>query len=321
MERRTALGADMICFEDDGARLHEFLEETSFAKRLAMEWQPGYLPEQIAFNPPHLNQLDSKEVAIVAKRPWQKMIWCRQEANEEMAEWIGREEDDQRTEVAAFSDQPEPARQSAMLNETAKQRSPGMWRNRFHFEQSLKRRGFRQIGDGMFAAVYAKPGSNKVIKIAGDKDSWPIYIAWASKNGYLGTFAPNVTSFRVFDTGYDTFYVAVMERLSMTLRQIEESGQNHPALDKRRDMMKYGHFRSMAEIKKNVPEWAEFIEGLLDCGNESGVHFDVHRGNWMVIDDRLVLTDPFSGGSNTSAATLDAATTFRARKSSMRIAA
>lgn len=185
-----------------------------------------------------------------------------------------------------------------------------MWTNKSHFERRLLVRGFVEIGSGFFSQVYAKPGSNKVIKIGPADDAWPAYIGWAKTKGYLGTFAPDVTSFRVFHPKHaDAFYVAVIERLGANIR---EQAHRLPSskLVKTHDVLMGGTGYETPTKAPNIvgeaPDWVGFIENLHAFKREHAdvLRWDAHKGNWMVSanGERLVLNDPFTATYNKESA-------------------
>ena len=81
------------------------------------------------------------------------------------------------------------------------------------FERALEKRGFKRLGSGCFSSVYAKDGSDKVLKVTRRIDNWIDYIHWASEKGYAGRFAPKVYSYKKFKAkDGEMFSVAVVER-------------------------------------------------------------------------------------------------------------
>src|SRR6266436_6324281 len=93
---------------------------------------------------------------------------------------------------------------------------------RIQYENNLRAKGFETIGHGLYANVFAKPNSDKVVKVAA-LDNWPTYIKWATKKGYAGKFAPKVDSLKF----YDDFYVAIMERLVGTMHDFKKFSSIH----------------------------------------------------------------------------------------------
>jgi hypothetical protein len=196
----------------------------------------------------------------------------------------------------------------------AKQRGSAMAWTRYKFAAALERRGFRRLGSGWFAAVYHKPGSDKVIKVGSCTDQWPQYIEWATRRGYGGTFAPRVTSFRSFKSDKGacfSFYVAVMEKLEMTVKRAcdnyEEGAFGKAAIERHKSILNRPYsccgrdvsFKGIEKVAAVDPTLKPFVLGLYGLISH-GMQFDAHQENWMVRKDgSLVLTDPF-GGSSTS---------------------
>src|SRR5688572_8016831 len=79
----------------------------------------------------------------------------------------------------------------------------------------LLKRGYERLGAGCFSTVYAKPGSDRVLKVTSVPDNWIDYIMWASENGWAGKYAPRVYSYKRYPvpTDREFFSVAVVERM------------------------------------------------------------------------------------------------------------
>lgn len=89
-----------------------------------------------------------------------------------------------------------------------------MRKNSWQIEEALQKHGFIKIGKGAFSAAFAKPGSDRIIKVNRCEDSWLNYILWAARLGYAGRFAPKVYSFHRFtERNGDPVYIAIAERL------------------------------------------------------------------------------------------------------------
>ncbi len=147
------------------------------------------------------------------------------------------------------------------------------------YENKLRAKGFNSIGKGLYANVFAKDNSDKVVKVA-SLDNWPSYIKWATKHGYAGKFAPKVESLKF----YDGFYVAVMERLVGTLNEFAGSTSIH------------------FQLYKEITAWRDSgtsdATDLMEFANklkQAGLDGDWHFGNVMVRKDgQIVVTDPTS---------------------------
>lgn len=156
----------------------------------------------------------------------------------------------------------------------------------------LLKHGFECIGGGVFSKVYAKPGSDRCIKVAKAEDAWPAYILWAMRKRYTGTFAPKVYSLK-FHHGY---YVAVMERLVCTLQDIicdSDDYYHHPGYTNQvRDFCRLGEHKHPDKADK----WIKFAK----AANGANLLQDLHNGNFMLRKDgQLVLIDPASRFSPT----------------------
>ncbi len=173
------------------------------------------------------------------------------------------------------------------------------WRNGSHFGQRLERRGFVKLGGGCFSNVYAKPGSDRVIKVSYNKapDGWPEYVIWAAENGWAGTLAPIVYSFRKFTGSEGAFYVAVIERLTCTLR-----AANDEKLEERRYNLAYNLDSWSGGTRINDPFEAQFCAEFIAFKRTMQCTLDGHDDNWMIKGERLVLTDPLSWKNGESTA-------------------
>jgi hypothetical protein len=180
------------------------------------------------------------------------------------------------------------------------------WRCGAHFVQALIKRGFISIGSGLFSDVLAKPGSDRVVKVytygsqgdMGDTDPWPEYVLWAAKNGYAGTHAPRVFSFKIVSGTMGAFYVAVMERLEATLGELRRGGGD-PRLSRLTPLThQYRGAYNKEEAEAVAPGFYDFRRHFREAF--LGRCTDLHDGNWMVQGTRLVLTDPLAGGGTST---------------------
>lgn len=178
-----------------------------------------------------------------------------------------------------------------------------MWKTRAHFLARLEGRGFEELGNGLFASVWGKPGSPKVVKVGPVDDGWPAYIGWAKRNGWLGKMAPDVTSFRVIKPEKGgAFYVAVMERLGDTVADYARDHGGRSKIMRTWTTLKPEKYRNafgeIEDLEDKLPDWAPFVKGLegFVSRHSKDVRFDTHDENWMVTEDgkRLVLTDPLA---------------------------
>lgn len=147
------------------------------------------------------------------------------------------------------------------------------------YENKLNAAGFEKIGSGLYSNVFAKPNSDKVIKVGRIGDDWPAYIKWATENGYAGNFAP-----KVFDLKFrKDYYIAVMERLVATMREFIDDGENTD------QYQLYSEFRSGDRKELEATDFVAFYE-LLKNKRWAG---DLHDKNVMVrADGQLVIIDP-----------------------------
>jgi hypothetical protein len=160
----------------------------------------------------------------------------------------------------------------------------------------LLKRGYYQIGGGLFSQVFAKKNSDYVIKVSYVIDKWPDYIEWAINHGYDGKFAPKVYSLKF----YDGFYVAIMERLVCTIEEIERNGGRRTYQQwlcrAIRDWTGYTYGSSDDNPAANATELEDFCRKLCHLG----MNGDLHNGNVMIRKDgQIVIIDPCGKSSDT----------------------
>lgn len=165
------------------------------------------------------------------------------------------------------------------------------------FAYFLKKKGFVELGKGYYSTVLSHPKSDRVIKVMNktEEDGWLSYIRWAAKEGYTGTHAPKVYSYKWIKTKGNTeqtgFGVAVMERLEKTVgmcRRREDTRFLREAFDYAME----GNSLATQLLEQRCPGMTRF--GILLKEKFSG-HLDMHGGNYMVRKDgTLVVTDPVS---------------------------
>jgi hypothetical protein len=153
------------------------------------------------------------------------------------------------------------------------------------FKRRLVTRGFDRIGSGYYSYVFAKPGSDRCIKVSSG-DNWPDYIKWGMDNGYAGTFTPKVYSLKNVKCGqYEKdYYIAVVERMqSLDLWRGNKLQQNLRA---------YIEHGDNAALFTCPEDWKAFarharIAGMVD---------DLKAENWLQrTDGSLCLNDPVCG--------------------------
>lgn len=166
-----------------------------------------------------------------------------------------------------------------------------LFENQSAYEYHLRKRGFVKIGGGLYAEVYAKPGSDKCIKVARSSDAWPEYVEWATLEQYAGVYAPKVYSLK-FHNG---FYVALMERLVCTIADIHASHptyhySKHPLSDLVASVQTWSGYGG-----REVRAEAEGLKSFCNAVKTQRLVSDLHDGNIMLRKDgQLVITDPSS---------------------------
>lgn len=170
--------------------------------------------------------------------------------------------------------------------------------NGWSYGNWLEKRGFKLLGRGSYSRVYAKDGSEKVIKVtAGAQDDWIDYIQWAAKKGYCGTFAPRVYSWKKLYGRDGTVYsVSVVERMHCTLSE-DKAGDirlveslMYPAIGKK---------NLMAQVYMDdlIPGSVAFLSDLTSSFSSN----DIYGKNMMLRKDgSFCVTDPVCGQSTTT---------------------
>lgn len=155
-----------------------------------------------------------------------------------------------------------------------------------HFIDFLYRKNFECIGSGAYSQVYAKKNSDRVLKVTLTQDNWIDYIHWSSQEGYSGTLAPRVYSYKK----YSEYSVAVVERMDKTLSKLSEKDD----LKILSDLLYHsGRGNEMAQLLMDeiVPGFSSFLKELRK--RFKGQRLDLHSGNIMVRKDgSLAVTDP-----------------------------
>lgn len=169
----------------------------------------------------------------------------------------------------------------------------------YNFAEALKKRGFKEIGYGYYSSVLHKEGSNKVIKVSKNMDTWPEYVEWCQSKGWDGKIGPKVFSLKTIKGKRKDFYVAVIEKLDKTLVGVKNK---HPlalvpmladwALESDNDTAK-----DLTDLL--VPGYGEFARQLtrdFEIKGKKAYRLDLHKGNWMLrVDGSIVLNDPLAG--------------------------
>lgn len=156
------------------------------------------------------------------------------------------------------------------------------------FKKALVRRGYERLGGGSFSTVYAKPGSDRVIKVTHRPDNWIDYCLWGEKEGYAGSLSPKVYSFKVFNKGQH-FSVSVVERMKRDCGRIGRKEDLYVLGDL---LYRYVHSENTMcglFLEELAPGMADFCLKLKKNFGE----LDLHGGNIMVRDNGSVcVTDP-----------------------------
>ena len=167
------------------------------------------------------------------------------------------------------------------------------------FENGLIRKGFTRLGAGAYSVVYAKGDSDRVIKITRRADNWIDYCKWAAEEGYAGTFAPRVFSYKKIGS----YSVAVVERCSTLQRDVDRKAPEAvvsglvPYALKNNETAKL----LLDLVQPKLPEFLDAFNKRFPKGQ------DLHGGNIMFRKDgSMCYTDPVCGDSNITSRRLKA---------------
>jgi hypothetical protein len=167
--------------------------------------------------------------------------------------------------------------------------------DRNRIEGILSKKGCYQLGSGMYGRVHVSTDPTKVVKIGKLHDTWPEYIVWACKEGYMGNIAPMVYSLKE----HKDCYVAVMERLETLPGEL---------VDAYRVIEQIG----LASCVLPSP-YDTFAKALYEFRRANHFYSDLGPKNVMVRKSgELVVTDPIYSGVRTSALRLTEKHTVRA---------
>jgi hypothetical protein len=168
------------------------------------------------------------------------------------------------------------------------------------FKKALEKKGWETLGSGHYSYVLGRKNSEKAIKIGSiiERDGWIDYVHWANKNGYGGTFAPKVYSFKHIKGKKKDFTLTLMEKIEKNAYSIGRKHDTRPLPELVQQYVVYENEMAGKLIDYAVPGLKTFTDELR---KEFPDHFDLHNGNFMVrSNDSFVITDPISGFTGTS---------------------
>lgn len=180
------------------------------------------------------------------------------------------------------------------------------------FRRALEKRGFKLLGEGHYSAVYGKDGYDRVIKVSRTLDNWIDYVAWASKNGYAGNFAPQVYSWKRYagssanryprETWSSDWSVAIVERMKETLHADSQLARDFKIIERLHDLP-VKNLLAEAILEEIVPGVGSFFKKLHTTFDAH----DIYGRNLMIRKDgTFCVTDPVCGSIKTEARRLKA---------------
>lgn len=167
-------------------------------------------------------------------------------------------------------------------------------------KKMVKAQGNAKFMDsGAYGSVYGAKGSNVVYKIgnADDNEGYLAFIKVLAKQKTQNPFLPKVYGLRfIKDNEGDHYFVVAMERLKELPR-----GMGH-VCDWFEDELRGsssggGTAEKMLGVKKSMPKpLKEALDVLRKAYKEGGsyVDWDLHRGNFMMRNKQIVVTDPLA---------------------------
>lgn len=169
----------------------------------------------------------------------------------------------------------------------------------YEFVEALQKKGWERIGGGAYSYVMGKPGSDKVMKISKSQwdGGWMEYIKWATENGFAGTFAPKVYSWKKIKGKECDFSICSMERLDKVFSEYDHKGEVYAAYNLFSLQVQKGNETAGLLSDLLYPGLGTFNAKFKKRFERSGL--DIHRGNFMTRKDGgFVCIDPISSGGS-----------------------
>jgi len=185
----------------------------------------------------------------------------------------------------------------------------------------LRANGFKKLGGGVFAAAYAKPGHNRVVKVSNRQDDcWIKFAQWAmskTNNTHLPKI-PWIKRYQGKRKGKVTeFFITIIERLkpltNQAILRITDPGvllglMYYADLDSNTEDSIDAAMSKISGRNVKVPDLYSpripakykthpFIKAITQINKLGGGCFsDLHSGNLMVRNDgTIIITDPIAG--------------------------
>jgi len=202
----------------------------------------------------------------------------------------------------------------------------GPWNNPGEVRNWLQSQGFKEMGDGAFAEVFAHPGHNRIVKISTKQDTcWVKYAKFCLGNTSGNPHLPNISWIHQYGkaaTGSNKFFISAMEKLkpiegehfinTMELTDLIKLARGlHASLDLfgevEREIIDHTEYTldkmSQPEreaVDKEVisdPTFSNNFFKTVDALEKimGGCDFDLHMGNvmWRNKTQSIVITDPW----------------------------
>lgn len=161
-----------------------------------------------------------------------------------------------------------------------------------------KFKGYKHLAEGAFSTVYAKPGSNRVLKIARDDCGYLAFLKFAVKN-QKNPFVPKIFSVEIIKGYGFKLIVVLMEKLKRVRSSTKLEAISSAFRRYIRDEYSYytfGETKAFLETTKWMNDksfkFLDQVGAMIRRATSNGHDTDLHDGNVMQRGGVLVVTDP-----------------------------
>lgn len=153
------------------------------------------------------------------------------------------------------------------------------------FSNFLSEHGFYMLGQGVFGAVFEKPGYPWVFKVFHRDPAYFSYLKWVMQH-QDNTAVPKIKG-RILKINKDTYAIRMEKLQPFRKRKIEQIGM---LFDKIEGIHKFSNLTGANKtwVKKNFPDIFEVLQAM----GSGTAHFDLHSGNFMMRGNQVVISDP-----------------------------
>jgi hypothetical protein len=183
--------------------------------------------------------------------------------------------------------------------------------NGYDAEMRLAQAGYRRLGKGNYATVWARPDDDYVVKLFAVRDSaYLAYLEWAKTLDV--PWVPKLKSGRIWKLG--SFLAVRLERLesapgrlieimNMIDERLTHADPDHQAEQLRNEdprrvpklQAQYAYSaKLLRQYEKAQPEMVAALRAIYAWCKDKRFHPDIHSGNVMMRGKQFVLVDPVS---------------------------